>query len=339
MKGGSMKRFWLMAVVCGAACLCGCASAPSGKESGKAKAADEAAKTQVKAGETAATGEVLARVGATVITDKTLEDKISSMSARKARFQTKTAKKELLNSLVEMELVYQEAVKEGLDKDQETFDRLEDYRKRLVATRLREKILEDVKVSDRDVKAEYNAQGDRFKLPKKVKVSQIVFAVDKNAPGKDVESVKKDAGEVLARVKKGEDFAALAKKYSVDQASAAKGGDVGYANKKALPAEAYSAAMALKKEGAVSDLVVGKADIRILKATEVVAESKKPLDEVKPWLERMAKNKKQREAWQNYMDGLKKKSGVEVYEDKVVGAEESSPDEEGRGQMEPSARR
>lgn len=328
-----MKRIWLMAMVGGAACLWGCASAPSGTASEKAKAA-EGAKAPLKAEGTAAKGEVLARVGDTVITDTMLEEKIDSMSMRKARFQAPAAKKELLNSLVELEMVYQEAVKKGLDKDKETADRLEDYRKRLVATRLREQLLEGVKVSDREIKAEYNAQGDRFKLPKKVKVSQIVFTLDKNASEKDVAAVKKDAQDVLARAKKGEDFAALAKKYSFDQASAANGGDIGYANKKLLPSKAYAAAMALKKEGAISDLIAEKEDIRILKATEVVPETKKPLEEVKSWLERMAKSKKQRETWQNYMDGLKKKGGVEVFEDKIVATEESAPAEGNPAQME-----
>ena len=322
-----MKRVWLMAMVGGVACLCGCASAPSSTASGKTQPAAEGTKAPLQAEGAATKGEVLARVGKTVITDTMLEDKINSMSMRKTRFQSSTAKKELLNSLVELEMVYQEAMKEGMDKDQVTLDRLEEYRKRLVATRLREKILEDVKVSDKEIKAEYNAQGDRFKVPKKVKVSQIVFALDKNASEKDIAAVKKDAQDILARARKGEDFADLAKKYSFDKASAAKGGDIGYANKKLLPTEAYDAAMALKKDGAISDLITGKEDIRILKATEVVPETKKPLEETKPWLERMAKSRKQREAWQNYMDKLKKQSGAEVYENKIVATEESSPAE------------
>ncbi|MEJ2744844.1 MAG: peptidylprolyl isomerase [bacterium] len=272
-----MKRIWLMAMVGVAACLYGCASAPSGTTTEKAEPAAETSKAPVQTGETKAKDVVLARVGDTVITDTILEDRINSMSRRRARFKSPKAKKELLNSLVELEVVYQEALKKGLDKDQKTIDRLEEYRRRVVATRLREKVLEDVKVSDREMK--------------------------------------------------GEDFAALAKKYSFDQASAAKGGDIGYANKKKLSPQAYAAAINLKKEGALSDLIEGKGDIRIIKATEVVPESKKPLEEVKSWLERMAKSKKQRETWQNYMDKLKKKGGVEVYEDKIVAVDVSSPDE------------
>jgi parvulin-like peptidyl-prolyl isomerase len=322
-----MKRIWLVAAVVGVACLCGCASAPSGTAPEKAQPVAEESKAPLQA-ETVTKGEVLARVGDTVITDTMLEDKINSMTRSKARFKSPKAKKELLNSLVELEMVYQEALREGLDKDQETLDRLEEYRKRVVATRLREKILEEVEVSNRDIKAEYKEQSDRFKIPKKVRVSQIVFAVDKNASKKDIEAVKKNARDILARAKKGEDFAALAKKYSFDKPSADKGGDIGYANKKRLPRNAYDAAMSFERVGDISDLIEGKNDIRILTATEVVPESKKSLEEVRSWLERMAKRKKQREAWQNYMEDMKKKSGVEVFEDKIVAVEESSPEKE-----------
>lgn len=336
-----MKRIWLVAVVGMAVCVCGCKSVPSGKAAGQARPAGEQSRSPgapAAPGVTSAEGkgpglvkgspskgEVLARVGGTVITDTMVSEKINSMPMRRARFQSPMAKKELLSSMVEMEMVYQEAVREGLDKDKETSDRLEDYRKNLVARRLREKFMESVKVSDDEVKAEYEAQADRYKLPKKVKVSQIVFAWDKNASENDIAAVKKNAQVILGRVKKGEDFAALAKKYSLDQASAAKGGDIGYANRKQLPQGAYIAAMAFEKEGAVSDLITGNEDIRILKATEVIPEKKKSLEELRSWLEGIAQNKKQREAWQNYVDGLKKKGGVEVYEDKIAGAEEQQP--------------
>ena len=317
-----MRRIWLAAMVSVAVCIGGCKSVAPGAAAGKARPADEGSKAPRRAEGATAKGEVLARVGGTVITDTTLDEKINSMSMRRARFQSAAAKKELLNSLVELEVVYQEAVREGLDKDKETTDRLEDYRKRLVATRLREKFMDSVKVSDADVRAEYKAQADRYKLPKQVKVSQIVFGWDKNASEKDIAAVNKDAQDILGRVRKGEDFAALAKKYSLDQASAAKGGDIGYANRKQLPPEAYAAAMAFEKEGAVSGLIVGKEDIRILKATEVIPQKKKSLEELRPGLERVAQSKRQREAWQSYMDGLKKKGGVEVYEDKLAGVEE-----------------
>jgi len=343
-EGGSMRTIWLAAMISMAVCMGGRKSAPRGTAAEEARPAGAQSKIP---GEvlisskgkvlSSSKGEVLAKVGSTVITDTMVDEKINSVPMRRARFQSPMAKKELLNSMVELEMVYQEAMREGLDKDKETSDRLEDYRKRLVATRLREKFLESVKVSNADVRAEYKAQADRYKLPKQVKVSQIVFAWDKDASENDIAAVKKNAQEILKRVRKGEDFAALAKKYSLDQASAAKGGDIGYANRKQLPEEAHTAAMAFGKEGAISDLIIGKEDIRILKATEVIPEKKKSFEELRSLMERSAQSKKQREAWQKYADGLKKKTGVEVYEDKLAGVEEQQPpvDKEIPMQMRP----
>lgn len=319
-----MRTIWLAAMIGMAVCMGGRKSVPRGTAAEEARPAGGQSKAP-GAVMSSSKGEVLARVGSAVITDTMVDEKINSVPMRRGRFQSSKAKKELLNSMVELEMVYQEAMREGLDKDKEISDRLEDYRKRLVATRLREKFMESVKVGNADVRAEYKAQADRYKLPKRVKVSQIVFAWDKGASENDIAAVKKNAREILGRVRKGEDFAALAKKYSLDQASAAKGGDVGYANRNQLPQETYAAAMAFGKEGAISDLIIGKEDIRILKATEVIPEKKKSFEELKSLLERSAQSKKQREAWQNYMDGLKKKIGVEVYEDKLAGAGEEQP--------------
>ena len=75
----------------------------------------------------------------------------------------------------------------------------------------------------------------------------------------------------------------------------------------------------MKKAGDVSDLIKGPEEIRILKATEVVPEKKKSYEEVKPWLERVVQSRKQREAWLKYMDELKKKEGVVIYDSALAG--------------------
>jgi parvulin-like peptidyl-prolyl isomerase len=306
-----------------AACLCGCA-APAGK----AGTPGEAAKAAPALPGTKPTGEVLAKIGDMVITDKDLDEKIKAMPPRVVgRFQSPAGKRNLLNSMVELELIYREAEKEGLDRDKETVERIAEFKKRLAAEKLREKVLNAVKVDKDEIRKEYEKEGDRYKTQKQVKVSQIVFTWDKSAPPKKVEAAKKDAADILARAKKSEDFAELAKKYSLDQASASKGGDIGYATRRALSPEAYKIAMDMEKTGEISGLIEGKDEVRILKATEVIPEKKKPLEEVSPWLERVVQSRKQREAWLAYLSDLKKREGVVVYEDKLGTAEKGAEGE------------
>lgn len=312
-----MRLMRMVMTAAAAACMCGCA-APAGKAAKEAKPA----------------GGVLATIGDETITEKDLDEKIAAMPPRvRGRFQSPAGKKNLLNQMVELELIYREAEREGLDRDKDTIARLAELKKRLAAEKLREKVLEAVKVDKEDIRKEYEKSGDRYKTPKQVKVSQIVFTWDKAAPQAKIDSVKKDAADILARAKKGEDFAELAKKYSLDQASAAKGGDIGYATRRTLSPEAYKAAMAMEKAGEISGLIEGKDEVRIVKAAEVVPEKKKPFEEVSPWLEGAVRSRKQREAWLSYVAELKKKEGVVVHDEELGAAEKK----EGAPEVAPGA--
>ena len=309
--------------VCVAAgiCLCGCA-APAGR-------ADAPGGTASAAAPAGASGEVLARVGGTVITDRDLDEKIASMPARVAgRFRTPVGKRNLLSTMVELEIISREAAAKGLDRDQETLARIEDARKRIVAERLREQVFESVEVDRDESLKEYEKDADRYKTQKQVRVSQILFTWDAAAPPKTIDAVKQDAAKILERARKGEEFAELARNYSLDRASASKGGDIGYATRRSLTSEAYAAAMAMEKEGELSGLIEGKDELRILKATEIVPERKKPFEEMSAWLERTVRSRKQREAWSAYLAELKNREGVEIYEEKLGAAEgtaESGP--------------
>jgi parvulin-like peptidyl-prolyl isomerase len=270
-------------------------------------------------------GDVLAEFDGRVITKEDMERIIDGMrEGMRDRFNAPAAKKNLLNSMVELELLYDECKKRGLDKDGELLAKVEEFKKSQAANDLRERFLEDVKVSDDEVRKEYEKQIDRYKTPKRVRVSQIVFMWDKGASEGEIASAERQAGEVLGRVRKGEDFSELARSYSLDQASAKKGGDIGFVNQRLTPPHVYEAAMKLEKEDDVSGLVKGPQDVRIIKATEVEEEQTKPLKEVKPWLERSLLNGKQREAWTEYIEGLKEKAGVKVYEDRLAGKDETA---------------
>lgn len=297
-------------------CLCGCA-APAGRAD--APRGTDAAGAAAPAN---AAGEVLARVGDTVITDRDLDKRIASMPARAAgRFRTPAGKRNLLSSMVELEIIFREAAAKGLDRDEETLARVEDARKRIVAEKLRGQVLESVKVDRDEVLKEYEKDADRYKVQKQVRVSQILFTWDAAAPRKTIDAVKQDAAGILDRASKGEEFAELARNYSLDRASASKGGDIGYATRRSLPPEAYTAAMAMEKQGEISGLIEGKDEVRILKATEIVPERRKPFEEVSAWLERTVRSRKQREAWNAYLAGLKKREGVEIHEEKLGAVE------------------
>ncbi|MDD5558027.1 MAG: peptidylprolyl isomerase [bacterium] len=296
-----MRERACAALVCAAALAGGCAAPPAAVTGG-------------------AEGEVLARVGDRVITDRMLEARVRTMPPRAAlRFATPQGRRQLLDSMIEVQLVSIEAERQGLGEDPEVLAQIEEVRRRLLGERMRRRVFEGVTVSPEEVEAEYEAQGGRHTTPAQVRVRQILFSWDEDAPPDRIEEVEREAAAVLERARRGEDFAALAERHSLHAESAAKGGDIGVATRANLPAEAYAAAMRLERKGEVSDLVRGETEIRILMAEEVVPERRKSLEEMRQWLERLVLNRKQREAWLGHIGELKERYDVEVYEDRIGG--------------------
>ena len=75
--------------------------------------------------------------------------------------------------------------------------------------------------TDQQIEQRYKDNLQTYSTPEQIRASHILFKTE----GKDDAAVKKLAESVLAKVKAGGDFAALAKQYSEDD-SAKNGGDL-----------------------------------------------------------------------------------------------------------------
>ena len=118
-------------------------------------------------------------------------------------------------------------------------------------------IANTMQTTDREVDDAWS----RMNHEETVDASHILFRVDD--PSKDAE-VKAKAEEVLKMAQAGQDFAALAKKYSQDEASAAQGGNVGAFPRGRMDKAFEDAAFALKT-GAISGLVRSAYGYHIIK--------------------------------------------------------------------------
>ncbi len=96
--------------------------------------------------------------------------------------------------------------------------------------------------------------------------------------------MKKQAEELLAKVKAGADFADLAKKNSQDETSAVKGGDLDFFGKGRMVPEFDKVAFTLAP-GQISDLVKTQYGFHIIKVTEKKAATTKTLEEVRAQIE------------------------------------------------------
>jgi parvulin-like peptidyl-prolyl isomerase len=112
--------------------------------------------------------------------------------------------------------------------------------------------------------------------------------------------------DILARAKKGEDFAALAKEFSEDPGSKANGGlyeDFGR-GKMVKPFEDAAFGVPV---GEISGIVETKYGYHILKVENRKKETR-PFDQVKPEIEASLRQQKENVAFDALLTGLKKKA-------------------------------
>jgi len=91
-----------------------------------------------------------------------------------------------------------------------------------------DQVAAQLQVTDADLHEYYEKNKNRYVVPEQRHGAHILIAVNKD---RDAAAALKRAQEVLAKLKAGGDFAALAKQYSDDAGSAAQGGDLGWSQR------------------------------------------------------------------------------------------------------------
>ncbi len=136
--------------------------------------------------------------------------------------------------LVNREVMYQEAIKEGIANNPDVKAQLALTQQSVILRALVQGYMAKHPVSDADVKARYDELakqmgGEEYHLHH--------ILVDN----------EQQANDIIAKLKAGGDFEALAKQYSKDPGSAEHGGDLSWSDPKAYVPEFAAAAMQLKK--------------------------------------------------------------------------------------------
>lgn len=144
-------------------------------------------------------------------------------------------------------------------------------------------------VSEEEVKKAFAEQ--QASAQPKQEVSHIMFAL---AQGGDKAKIKAEAEKVLAEAKASPDnFAALAKKYSQDTATAQAGGALGVVDKSSALPEEFKAAIAKLNKGDIA-LVESTAGFHIVRIANT--QGQQSFDEAKASLEAELKQKKAQQA-------------------------------------------
>ncbi len=183
-------------------------------------------------------------------------------------------------------------------------------------------------VSDADIEQEYNAfKAERYTEPEEVHARHVLLTVARDADDKQRDAVRARATAVLERLKKGEDFAAVAKEVSEDKANKDKGGDLGFIRRGNAEEAFESAAFALQA-GELSGVVETRFGFHVIRVDERKAPREKPLAEVRDEIAETLRTDRARNAARDavFADAEKASTGTSLAElAKARGLEVENP--------------
>ncbi len=249
------------------------------------------------------------------------------------------AKEEVLNKLIETKILLQEAKGRGVEaapqeveamlenvkktfESEDTFAQaleeqkltLSDFSKRL-EDQLRIKRLVDqevrlkIDVGIDEMQNYYEINKTKFFHETQYKLKHVLI---KDSPPE----AEKKAQEALAKIKEGEDFSIIARKYSEDP-NASSGGDLGFLEKDKLIPEIREAIDTLKV-GEISGVIKTRLGYQIIKIEAVKDAEEKSFDEVKEEIKQELFQEKFAKAYQEWLAVIKKNSYIYIKSSKQV---------------------
>jgi peptidyl-prolyl cis-trans isomerase C len=268
-------------------------------------------------------GDPIAKIGGTVLSVEGLQKRMNDQSPFvRARYNTPERKKEFLDAQVRFEVLANEAVARGYQNDPEVQDAL----KKIIVQKLtREEFDGRVKLSDitdDDLKKYYDAHQADYAKPAMARASDlfVAFGADKAAAKKKADEARKKAADP-AKLEDRAHFKDLVTQYSDDAATKQAGGDLRYLSvdevKERLGAPAAEWLFASETMNEVSPVLEGKDGFHVVKRTGHRKAITRTFEQVKSQIRNVLYRERRTSSFNQFVEDLKKKQGVEVFADKL----------------------
>jgi peptidyl-prolyl cis-trans isomerase D len=145
--------------------------------------------------------------------------------------------------------------------------------------------------TEEELKKAYADEQARFVIPEKRRASHILISLPSNASEKEDKEAQAKIQDIARQIHNGANFAAMAKQYSMDSATAAEGGDLGEVRRGVLPKSLEEAVYALKP-GEVSKPVRTQYGYHLVKLTAYTPEKRRSFAEVRKELVKLVQQNK-----------------------------------------------
>ncbi len=292
--------------------------------------------------------EIVARVNGTPITSWALKEEFNRRIPLAGYHVTvnperiKQVQREALEYLIHQELIYQEALRQGMivdqskvnEKWQEILSRFpspqrfkevlqhnqlteEVLRKMLEKQALTETMIDQeinakATVSDQDLLRYYEENKEKFVIPERVKVRQLLVKVDPGGSQKEWEEGRRKAENIRVEFLQGGDFLSLVRKYS-DSPQKEQGGEVTYFHRGSLEA-AVEKELFSPKVGEVSRPIQSIYGFHLFRIEEKKPAEQRSFTEINQEKLRKELFEVRREKrYREWVEMLRQRASVEVY--------------------------
>lgn len=289
--------------------------------------------------------DVVARVNGKTISGRELEKAVLGEMASMGNPEWKNLREDyrgnlvynLITRLINTALMYEEAVSSGIqvsdaevqdeylrisqtfkndeemksflaDQDISSDQMIENIHKGLMVSKYVDEVVgSTVTLTPEELKEFYSKNPDQFRHPDLVRTSHI--QVDAGINRKEDELALKRIENLMARVEKGEDFAALAREHSTSP-SAVRGGDIGFTSEEMVPPEYAAAAFSLPVGG--TQIVRTEEGYFIVKVTDKKKEGTATFEESRDQIAEFLKNQKTDKELQKRINRLRDAADIEI---------------------------
>ena len=258
-----------------------------------------------------ASAKTLVNVNGKAITQEEVDQEL--MQATQGRFNQVPAdrqaafRKQVLQQLIGKELIYDDAKKSGITKSAEykrEYKKLEERMKKELAIQVwQKKLLDSIKISDKELKEYYKKNIDEFREKESVHARHILVKTKEEAQ-KIINQLKSLSGEKLKAK-----FIELAKKESTGP-SGKNGGDLGYFSKGQMVPEFNDKVFSMKKGTITKEPVKTQFGYHVIYLEDKKPSMTRSFDEVKGFIEQRLKMEKFKSEMKKKMDELQKKAVI-----------------------------
>lgn len=284
--------------------------------------------------------DIVAEIGAEKITkadldtliENAVDNQLSSMAAfmtaeqlneqkKKAleQYSTPQAKQQFLQGWLAQEILYRQALEEQLAADPKVKAMLDELARGMLSQQLmNDQLASKINITETDLQTYYSANKDKYVAPAKATISHILVAEEQAAR------------DLIKRLKEGEDFAALAKEHSLDEATKQAGGKIDAEVTPGSNVPVIGDANGLGRQVfAVEPATVLDEPFKTEKGWEIVrvdnkqAERQKSFDEVRQDVMMTLANQKRQDVQQAYINQMMLKHNVIIHTSVLAPSQQS----------------